>query len=222
MRRGRGGTLRRAISSIVATVMLVGMTVTAGALLWAFRPPIPPAPSSIEYVVYGNLTEPTWGDGSDCTTVSNVQQCQVLPAFAVVITQASPSVMALAQLSFVLVCNGTVYLTATLQQMAWVPGTPASIGAGAPQLGKCGTYTPPGAAFNRLAFFQQLVPGSGTLREGDAVFVYAHTFTTFKDDDYHGVPSWCYTIQGACTLSIEYTGAPSVSVIAIPLFGMSS
>ncbi len=214
---------RRAASPIIATILLVAITVTLVAVLVAFlRPPPLGKPSALYYTVQGGLTEPAWGDGSDCSNVNGAQQCLSLPAFELILTMQAPSGMPLSFLTLYFFCNSTVYLKASLAAMEWVPGTSATPGGNAPQLGHCGSYVPPAAAFNRLAFFQQLNPGSTNLIDGDVLVVYAHTFTSFKDDDFHGAPPWCYTVANACLIELVYTGQPSTTVIQVPLFGIST
>lgn len=213
---------RRGASPIIATLFLVGITVAGGVILWTLHTRTPPQPVTIEYSVVGGLTLPAWGDGSDCTNSGGSQTCLLLPAFEFVFTAQSPGYLAVASLSFTLWCNGTRYLTASLPAMAWVPGTASTPGGSAPQLGKCGTYTPPNAAFNRLTYFDQLSPGAVRLNDGDEIVVYTHTFTAFKDDDFHGAPEWCYTTLNACSIVIAFTGTPQSDVITLPLYGIAS
>ncbi len=225
----------RGIAPIIATVFLVAMTVAVGAILYLLRPPLPPVPSTIDYQVITGSSIEAWGDGSDCKTVNSTQSCLPLPAIQIVLTDHSPQTIFLSTLTFYLMCNGTVYLQASLPAMEVVPGSTASIPSTAPQLGYCGSYVPPKAAFNRLAFFDQLAPGSTTLQAGDTLVLYAHTFEppncpspTYKngvlvscDDDFHGAPPWCYSVPNACQVIVYYTGPPSVDAVTIPLYGLS-
>lgn len=222
---------RRGVSTIIATVLLVGITLTAGLLLWKFRPNVPSPSPSFSFQAVGNVPEPTWGDPTDCSPASTPpQECQSLPATFIIVTSHFPSVIPVADLSFTFVCNGTVYLTAKLQAMEWVPGTTGAPSGSAPQLGSCGSYVPPRAAFNRLAFFDQTTPGALNLANGDALVIYQRTFlqapglnclTTREpgcDDDFHGTPPWCVTVVGDCAMSISYS-APGFSgvVASIPM-----
>lgn len=236
----RGG--RRGVSPIIASVFLVAMTVVAGATLWAFRPQPPVQPATFYYQVSTGAGEPTWGDGSDCQNVKDpgtgqtVQTCLTLPSIDIYLTSASQPAIALSELTFFFLCNGTIYLTAPLGGMAWVPGTAATVGGSAPQLGTCGTYVPPKAAWDRLAYYDQVRAGSPYWMAGDEIVLYAHTFEppncpspTVKngvivscDDDFHGAPEWCYTVPGACTILLAYTGTPPTVALRVPLYGLSS
>jgi flagellin-like protein len=225
---------RRAVSSIIATVFLVAMTVTAGAVLAAFRPPLHSAPSQINYIANGDATTETWGDGSDCKNVNTNQTCFSLPAIDVVLTQFSPSVISISDLYFYFFCNGTVYLGGPLAAMEWVPGSTAMVSPDAPQLGSCGTFVPPKAAFNRMVFFEQQIPGDFYLQPGDRIVLTAHTFEPPNcpapgpmgqcDDDFHGAPEWCYLIPSACSMEMYYSGGTGISgsVLSISLYGLSS
>jgi flagellin-like protein len=215
---------RRGVSNVIAVVMLVLITIVAGVFLWSYRLPTPAPPTALYYSVYGTASEPAWGDGSDCANGSP-QVCKTLPADYIVFTSHSPEYLRLTSLEFVLMCNGTSYLSATLAGMEWVPGTSGTPGPTAPQLGHCGSYTPPKAAFNRLAYFQQATPGDLSLANGDAVVVYLNAPGSWvtTDDDYHGIPTWCFTIPGACSLSIVYLGGATAGIaLAIPVSSLSA
>ena len=211
----------RGVTPIIATIFMLGMTVASGAVLWAFSPRLPSTPTSFEYEAVGGVSVPAWGDGSDCKNVNGSQQCLTLPAILIVITSFSPSFIRLADLTFYLICNGTIYLQASFPAMEWVPGSPGTPSGSAPQLGHCGTYTPPKAAFNRLGFFQQLVPGAAQLQPGDTLVVIAHTFTAFNDDDFHGAPSWCFTTPGACSILVAYGGPSPGIAFNLPLTSLN-
>jgi len=199
------------------------MTVVLTGVLASFlRLPPLAKPSALFYVIQGGVTEPAWGDGSDCQNVNGAQHCLTLPAFELILTSQSPVGISLSSLTFYLLCNGTVYLQAPLAAMEWVPGSTGILGGGVPQLGHCGSYVPPAAAFNRLAFFQQLSPGDPTLVSGDSIVIYTHTFTAFNDDDFHGAPAWCYTVANACLIELVYNGQPSAAVLQVPLLGIST
>jgi len=60
---------RRAVSEIVAAIILTGITITAGTVLWLYHFPTPPAVPTLYYVAQGGLTAPVWGDPTDCTPV---------------------------------------------------------------------------------------------------------------------------------------------------------
>lgn len=220
---------RRAVSPIIATVLLVGITIVAGTLLWAFRPPVPPAPPSLTYVGLGQQSEPAWGDPTDCTNTSIYATCNVLPAVFVVVTSHAPVNLNLAQIEFLFRCNGTILLSGSLQALEVVPGTGSSPGASSPTLGNCGTWTPNsygfGATyFNRLGYFQQVQRGATTLTNGDQLVIYVHPAGDFKDmsrhapdDDYHGAPPWCFTVASACQIYLTYGTNPASLLATIPV-----
>lgn len=223
----RGG--RRGVSPIIGVVLILGITVVAGTLLWAFRPPLPGTPISVEYVAVGDQSEPAWGDPTDCTNTSIYAVCNDLPAFFIVFTAHSPVNLPLADLSFDLRCNGTSLVNGTFASMEVVPGSGASPGSGAPKLGNCGSWSPSpvgtGATFfNRLLYFQQVQTGATILKNGDIFVVYLHPATDFcdrsghcPDDDYHGAPPWCFTVPNACTIYISFTQSPPTLVATIPV-----
>jgi len=67
MLRHRRG--RRAISSIIATVFLIALTVTTGVLVWTLTiKPVSPPPT-VWYQAQGGFTYPVWGDPTDCIPV---------------------------------------------------------------------------------------------------------------------------------------------------------
>jgi flagellin-like protein len=230
------GARRRGASPIIATILLLSMTVVLVAVAGEFKPPLPPAPSQLYYNLVSDASTPTWGDGSDCKTVNGSQVCASLPAIDIVFTQQSPSFVPISALYFYFMCNGTVYLGAPLAALEWVPGSTASPPANAPQLQRCGTYVPPQAAFNRLVFFEQLSPKASALGDGDTIVVTAHSFEPPNcpnpgangqcDDDFHGAPAWCYTSAASqCAILVEYVSSSSTvgsSVLRIPLYGMST
>jgi len=203
-------------------MFMVGITVTSAAVLFAFRPSYPSTWISISYLTNSVGYEPAWGDGSDCKNLNGIQSCLDLPVLYITVTAVSPPNLAIKNLVFVYFCNGTVYLEATLAQMAILAGTSENnIGANAPQLQHCGSYTPPKAAFNRLVFFNQIVPGSPYLMAGDTIMLFTHTFTTFTDDDFHGSPPTCWQVPGACSIQIYYAAQPTQLALVLPLYGLS-
>lgn len=230
-RGGRRGASLRGISTIIGTILLVGISITAGLLLWTFQPKVGSTTPSFTYQAIGSVPEPVWGDGSDCTGTPQI--CASLPSSFIVVTSHYPSVIALTQLTFTFICNGTVYLTSTLANMEWVPGTSGSPSGSAPQLGSCGSYTPPHAAFNRFAFFDQATPGAISLENGDSIVVFDRTFlpqpgltclTTGGscDDDFHGIPPWCVTTVSSCTMTVSFQSPSASTVIAtIPMSALA-
>ena len=224
---------RRAVSSIIAAVLMAGITVAAGTVLWLYRPPLPPTPVSIQYVAMGDQTEPAWSDPTDCSNTTIYANCDVLPAFFIVFSAHSPDNIPLSALGFDLRCNGTSLLNGSLSALEVVPGSGSSPSASAPKLGKCGTWSPSpfghtATYFNRLGYFQQIKVGSPILKNGDLFVMYIHPTGTFCDrtgycpeDDFHGAPPWCFTVPNACTIFITYTASPPTLVATIPVWQLS-
>jgi flagellin-like protein len=218
-RRSHVGS-RRGISGVISTILLVAITVVAATVLYEVKIRTPPLPTTIDFFLQGGLSYPVYGDGSDCTGGMGAQTCETMAALFIIITGTSPTGLLLSSLFFTLTCNGTPYLTSSFTDMEWIPGASGAPGPNAPQLGHCGSYTPPKAAFNRLAFFEQLEPGSLVLQPGDKVVVFMNTpgSWTATDDDYHGIPSWCFTGASSCPLTLDYVGggsAPSGVVTSV-------
>jgi hypothetical protein len=225
--RGRAG-----VSSMIAVTLLLAMTVAIGAILWSFRPPLPPSPVAVQYVALGDQSEPTWGDPTDCTNTTIYAECDTIPAFFVVFTSHSPTNIPLDDLSVEMRCNGTSLVNGTLAAMEVVPGTGASPSSDSPKLGNCGTWHPSSVGttatyFNRLMYFQQVTVGEPTLQNGDQLVVYVHAANfkdrsgNYPDDDYHGAPPWCFTLSSTCSLLITYTASPPALVATIPFSELS-
>lgn len=59
----------RGVSEIVAAIMLTGITVVAGTILWLYHFPTPPSVPQLYYTAEGGITAPVWGDPTDCTPI---------------------------------------------------------------------------------------------------------------------------------------------------------
>lgn len=185
-----GGTLRRRRRSrvgatpIIATVFLVAMTLTAGAVLWSFHLQLPSSQAQIWYTTVSPFPTEAYADGSDCmnegTGANQTQVCEPLSAVDVVVTNFQPAGIPLASLQFYFQCDGTDYLSGSVASIEWVPGNTGTIGggpgSGVPSLGTCGSYVPPSAAFNRFGYFDQLTPGNPNLQVGDQFIIFAEGF----------------------------------------------
>lgn len=209
---------RRGVAPIIETILLVGITVVLAAILFTFRPSLPSATMRLDTYASTLANEPAWGDGSECKDVSGVQTCTSLPAIGIVFVDPPPLI--LTDLQFFFLCNGTVYISSTFAAMEWVPGTTGTVTTG-PQVSNCGSFTPPKTMWNRIAFFEQVTPGALVLLPGDELIFYAHTFLTFKDDDFHGAPEFCYSVPNSCTIQVYYTAGPSTLVFQLDLYGFS-
>ena len=106
---------RRAVSPIISSILLTGITIAAGVVLWTFRVQTPSAGVQVEYVAEGDQTEPAWGDPTDCSNTSIYAACDGLPAFFLIFTSHAPESILLSQLDFDLRCNKTSLLNGTFQ-----------------------------------------------------------------------------------------------------------
>jgi flagellin-like protein len=225
------------VSGIVATILLVAITIIAVVVLATFRPALNQPSPSIDYLVKGGLSEQAWSDPTDCSNTTQYAHCNALPAIFVLINGFSPSYLSLAKLNLVFVCNGTDLIDSNLQSLEVIPGSGASPPANAPTIGNCGTWSwgegGPGAFtgtyFNRLLYYQQYTPGAAGISQGDVLVVFAHPSADFcdysgncPDDDYHGAPLWCFNVQGACNIYLTYSsGSTNDLVMSFSLYGLS-
>lgn len=235
---------RRGVSNLLAVMLLVAITVILAGILYAFKPPVPEATSSLYYSTQAGLTLPTFGDSTDCVNINNPSTCSQLQAVQIVFTTQSPGTMPVGALEFYFLCNGTVYLQSTLPHMLYIPTTSHSANqmcfSGENCLGKCGNYDPSQVfgrliPFNRLGFFWQLTPNATYLQDGDSIILYIHSAVAPHDcsssgcspdpdtDDYHGIPAWCFAspsgapATSSCSIEIVYTGSPATTVLTIPV-----
>lgn len=98
--------------------------------------------------------------------------------------------------------------------------------------------------YNRLGLFVPIRAGVSVLESGDTFILYIHNggypldyaCTTnwivgyyglcgtvthgpiFDFDDYHGVPPWCFSQPGQCTIYLTYNGNPSTLLATIPVY----
>jgi flagellin-like protein len=98
--------------------------------------------------------------------------------------------------------------------------------------------------YNRLGIFVPIQQNVSVLENGDTFILYIHTGgdpldyacatswivgyygicrsitygPIFDFDDYHGVPPWCFTTPGQCTIYLTYTGTPSTLLATIPVY----
>ncbi|MCI4368294.1 MAG: hypothetical protein L3K09_01845 [Thermoplasmata archaeon] len=152
-------------------------------------------------------------------------------------TAHSPQNIPLSEIQFTFECNGTTALVSgSLAAMTWFPGVSSSPAPNAPHLGWCGTFHAGGfgggafgTLYNRLGIFVPLSQNSTVLQDGDTFILYIHTAGSVYDpfsggpdtDDFHGAPSWCFTVPGDCTIYLTYTGVPQTLLATIPLIDVS-
>ncbi|MGA7922432.1 MAG: archaellin/type IV pilin N-terminal domain-containing protein [Thermoplasmata archaeon] len=225
---------RRGVSPVIATILLVAITVVLAAVLYGYLSVSTPNQSpSISFIAKGFQSQQAWGDPTDCTNTTQYATCNSIPAVFMIFTSQIPQALLLSQLVFLLRCNGTSLVNGTLEAMEIVPGSGASPSPSSPVLGKCGNWTPSASGnqatfFNRLAYYQQLFPGKTTLQDGDTMVIYAHPPGNFcdrngncPDDDFHGAPLWCFSVPGDCTAYILDKAAGNLVVAQLPLYGLA-
>ncbi|MCI4365139.1 MAG: hypothetical protein L3K10_03640 [Thermoplasmata archaeon] len=160
-----------------------------------------------------------------------------------IISAHSPANIPLSQVELVFLCNGTVFVNGTLDQMTWFPGSSTGPGPNAPHLGKCGSFVPSGSystLYNRFGIFVPINTTTiGFLQNGDTFIMYIHTSSPFDPDvggnndghhgdcgpgpdcdDFHGAPAWCFTTPNACTLSFIYLGQPNSLLTELSLYNV--
>lgn len=233
-RRRRWRRSRQGVQPIIATILLVGVTVAlVGVIYLLIKPPPLGQPTQLDYVIQSGVTEQTWGDPTDCTNTGLNAVCDTIPASFIIFTGHIPQYLQVSKLKVIIWCNGTQLLNGTFQSIEIVPGSGANPNASSPKLGHCGSWYPPSTGnqatfFNRLAYFQQLQHGFVYLEGGDQIVVYAHPPSDFTDrsghgpdDDFHGAPLWCYNVPNACSVEVIDTGAGGgVSLATISLYGL--
>jgi flagellin-like protein len=307
-RRTRGG-----VANIIATVLMIAITVAAGTILWEFSLHLPAAPPSITLSIRSGTSNPVWGDPSDClpwmpawlnynthvtTSSSNTTADYILSGgtysvnpntrfgnwwnhglsnlsggtpgltlyynecsdlsppgdFSVmnttlfIVSSHTPSLISLASIQLLFLCNGSAFIQGTLAAMTWYPGSQSQPAPNAPHLGNCGTYVPSGAystLYNRFGIFVPLNTNVTALNNGDTFIMYVHTSSPFDPDltgynrdpvthvdcgpapdcdDYHGAPPWCFTTPltatTGCALDFYTTGTSPTLLASIPLFNL--
>ncbi len=186
---------------------------------------------------------------NDCEYGTNGTYNQ-MNATEIVFTQVTGNVP-LADIQFNFICHNntpapvTTFLTqGSLAAMSWFPGSSQSIPSNAPTLGYCATFNAKsfgGGAFsvyyNRLGFFKPLSANETLLQPGSSFVLYIHTAGSVREapspiepsyrwnlddaDDFHGAPSWCFTVPGACTIELVDTAVSNTPALAtIPVFDL--
>jgi hypothetical protein len=146
-RRPRG---RTGIGAVIASVMLIGITVAAGTALWAIRFEFPGPTYYVTYYATAGLKVPTWGDHTDCTpygyapstvpkrdwsaaeNASWLNFCEnheignfsLMNASAITIASVSPANLPLSKVEFAFICTNT---TPTYNTTRLVAGSLASM-----------------------------------------------------------------------------------------------
>ncbi|HEV2230846.1 MAG TPA: archaellin/type IV pilin N-terminal domain-containing protein, partial [Thermoplasmata archaeon] len=68
------------MSGVIATILLLAITLVLVVVLSLFRPNLSTASPQIYINVLGSQTEQAWGDPTDCSNTSSHAQCNALPA----------------------------------------------------------------------------------------------------------------------------------------------
>ena len=64
--RWRHSRRQRAISETIGAILLIGLTIVAGVILWNFRINPKSAPPSVSFQFVSGSSNPAWGDPTDC------------------------------------------------------------------------------------------------------------------------------------------------------------
>lgn len=206
-----------------------------------------------------------WYSQCELTAVGNFS---VLNSTEFIISGLSSSSIPLTDVTFTFICNNasnkggtTTLISGSLDSMIWFPGLSTQPPVNAPHLGYCGSFDAGdwsgvaglvpanGSLYNRLGFFNPLVPGTTHLAAGDTFVLYLHNggwpitylcvaagvglYSThdcpysspyvpeMDYDDYHGAPPWCFTTANACTIYLTYTGTPATILATIPVASLA-
>jgi flagellin-like protein len=186
---------RRGVSEIIGAILLVGLTLVAGVILWTFHINTPPSPPNVGFVIRSGGSNPVWGDPTDqdpngSYTVMNTSE--------IIVASHSPGTISLSQVNLTFVCNGlygqataaqggqgagnntTILIQGSLASMTWYPGFGTYPSSG-PKLGWCANFHAGGFGggsfgtfFNRLGLFDPLTMNSTVLENGDTFILYIH------------------------------------------------
>lgn len=121
----------RAVSPIIGAILLVGITIVAGTVLWTLTLRYPTSSDTVTYLANAGLKVPVWGDPTDCTPYGYPQSaasgwtgaewtayayyCQnhqignfsTMNATSIVITSVSPSTIPLSDVVVYFLCHNT-------------------------------------------------------------------------------------------------------------------
>ena len=221
-RRWQRSRHRKAVAEIIGAILLLGLTIVAGVILWSFRIYVTSPAPTVQFLIRSGSSSPVWGDPTDCQpngyvlsdyplssseyqAWANAWNSECYPPYVsgnfsqmnvteiVVSGISSSSALLLSDVDMYFVCNNatslggtTVLVNGSLASMTWFPGVTSEPASDAPSLGYCGNFdagdwsgipglTPAyGTLYNRLDFFDPLVPGSLYLSDGDTLTVYLH------------------------------------------------
>jgi flagellin-like protein len=222
-RRWRRQNRGRAIAPIIATILLLAMTVIAAALLFSFKFYTPPSTPAVTIVIHSGGSNPVWGDGTDTPhTCSSPGTCySLMNTSQIIIASASPTNVPLDLIDFTFICdntsvggNRTILVQGTLASMTWFPGSTTSPPAGAPDLGWCASFHAGGfggsddTLYNRLGLFVPIAPGYTVLTAGDTFILYIHNGGYPLDYDGGSHDCTAENTVAPCFDADDYHGAP--------------
>jgi flagellin-like protein len=160
---------RRGVSNVIAAVLLVAITITAGTFLWTLSFNFPAPTTYVTYVAHAGLKVPAWGDPTDCVPVgypitgkstwnateltAAAKDCSgsppignfsVMNATEITFTSVSPVNLQLQDIEFQFIChnstNTSVLVGGSLAAMTWFPGATTSPAPNAPHLEWCASF----------------------------------------------------------------------------------
>ncbi len=128
LRRPRG---RRAVSEVIATILLLAITIVAGTILWTFHVYTPTTAPTSSFIYRSGGSNPVWGDPTDCQPIGTWtyplaaskeltwynnwdQDCEntvtgnfsSLNTTQVIFNQLSSNSLPLSEIQMTFVCNG--------------------------------------------------------------------------------------------------------------------
>lgn len=189
---------QRGVAEILGALLLVALTLIAGAILWGFHFNLPPSPPNVGFVLRSGGSNPVWGDPTD----QGPNGYSLLNTSEIIVASHSPQNIPLTEITLTFVCNGyfgnataaqggspvppiykgsiTTLITGSLASMSWVPGLGTYPTSG-PKLGHCANFNAGGFGggafgtfFNRLGLFEQINPKATVLENGDTFILYIH------------------------------------------------
>lgn len=236
-RRFHAGTHRRGVSPVIATVLLLSITIVLLGLLYAFiRLPLSPAPPNLTYASNYNQTSVTvYQEGNNPPSLNcpGASGTCVIPGETFVVSTLSGSVpYSFVQVQFF--CNGVLTQSGALTSImnpATSPGPGASASHSSLCPGQSGTSAVcqnwPAAwaslGLIDLVYFEPLKSGSSSFGAGDTFYVYSSVCNlkigSGGTGEYYGPPTECITGVAKCYIQLLYTGNPNAIIGTFQLAG---
>lgn len=223
---------RRGISPVIATILLLAITIILVATLYYFiKVPLSPPPPVVQLsdvynatnvVVYGEGNNPGSsncpGASATCTTAGSI--------FVVAQVQGTVDV-ALVTVQFV--CEGAVVMSGSLTSIESPQTTaigahnlntlcPAQVGLPGPSC--IGYPASSGGQLGDMVYFLPLSATIGGMQSGSELVVYSsicsHQIGT-AGSFYYGAPQECSIVNSGCSIQLIYTGQPTALLATIPI-----